>query len=478
MKDFVYRDEMANFDRERIPERVVHAKGAGAFGYFEVTNDITSLTRANVFSKVGKKTPLVVRFSTVGGEKGSADTVRDPRGFAIKFYTEEGNWDLVGLNQPVFFINDPLQFPSLLHSQKRNPVTNLKDANMFWDFATLRPESLHMMTFIFSDLGIPKGYSFMNGFGIHTFRFVNAAQNGVFVRFHLLTQQGIRNLTVEEALRLAGEAPDFATRELYDRIERGQFPEWKMFIQTMTPKDAERFSFNPFDATVVWPIKEFPLHPVGRLVLNRNPKNFFADVEQAAFCPAHLVPGIEPGPDKLLQGRLFSYPDTQRYRVGTNHLLLPVNRPQVPVKNYQRDGAMMFTDNQGGAPNYFPNSFNGPEPNPVFLEAPFYVAGEVARFNDSFGDPFIQPGIRFREDLDAGAQRRLINNLAGSIQAAEPFIQARAVRVFTKVDKRLGSGLAVALKRFGRRLAKAGGAEDYRGDWRENIFHKFFQNFY
>jgi catalase len=480
MQDFVFRDEMANFDRERIPERVVHAKGSGAFGYFQVTHDITSLTRAKVFSKIGKKTPILVRFSTVGGEKGSADTVRDPRGFAIKFYTEEGNWDLTGLNQPVFFINDALQFPSLIHSQKRNPVTDLMDATMFWDFATLRPETLHMLTFIFSDVGIPKAYSLMDGFGVHSFRFVNAQQKGVFVKFHLVSQQGVQNLTVADAVRLAGEDPDYNRRELFDRIARGQFPEWKMFVQVMTPKEAERFALNPFDPTVLWPIKDFPLVPVGRLVLNKNPSNAFAEIEQAAFCPAHLVPGIEPSPDKLLQGRLFSYADTQRYRVGTNHLLLPVNRPRVPVKNYQRDGTMMFTNNQGGAPNYFPNSFNGPQPDPVFIEAPLPATGPVFRFNDSVSKPFLQPGIRFRQDLDAGAQQRLINNLAGSIQGAAQFIQERAVRLFTKIDKRLGSGIAVALKRLQRRTQKVAqnSLERPTGDWRENIFYKYLPNVY
>jgi catalase len=480
MNDFVFRDEVADSVRERIPERLVHAKGAGAYGYFEVTNDISNLTRADLFSHVGKRTPIMARFSTVIGESGSADTVREPRGYAVKFYTKEGNWDLLCLNQPVFFISDPLLFTGLLHSVKRNPATHFKDANMFWDFATLRPETLHMHTFLFSDVGIPRAYSFMNGFAINTFRFENVEKKTTFVRFHLLTEQGIKNLTVEEAARLAGEDPDYANRELYNRIGRGNFPSWKMFIQVMTTENAERFPFNPFDATLVWPVKEFPLHPVGRLVFTRNPANVFAEVEQAAFCPTHFVPGIAASPDKLLQGRMFTYPDAQRYRVGVNHLLLPVNRPYVTSNNYQRDGPMMFTDNHGGAPNYFPNSFNGPEPNPKFLNAPYGVSGQVMRFNDSSPlHSITQAGIRFREELDAGAQQRLINNLAGSIEPAAPFLQKRAVRLFRKIDRRLGNGIANALNRFNGRMKKSGRSNDiWHGDWRDNIFHKLLPNQY
>ncbi|CAL1265604.1 unnamed protein product, partial [Larinioides sclopetarius] len=341
LQDTVYIDEISHFDRERIPERVVHAKGAGAFGFFEVTHDITQYTRAKVFSEVGKRTPIAVRFSFVSGESGSADSSRDPRGFAIKFYTEEGNWDLVGNNTPVFFIRDPILFPVFIHSQKRNPVTHLKDADMFWDFLSLRPESTHQVSILFSDRGIPFGYRFMNGYGSDTFKLVNAENEAVYCKFIYKSDQGIRNLSPEASRELAGTDPDYATRDLYNAIARGDFPSWTFYIQVMTFEQARTWRFNPFDVTKVWPQKEFPLIEVGKLVLNRNPTNYFAEVEQIAFTVSNLVPGIEPSPDKMLQGRLFSYADTQKYRLGTNYLQLPVNCPyRVRPRNYQRDGEM------------------------------------------------------------------------------------------------------------------------------------------
>ncbi|KAK2169480.1 hypothetical protein LSH36_9g00000 [Paralvinella palmiformis] len=327
LQDVVFLDELAHFDRERIPERVVHAKGAGAFGHFEVTHDVTAYTKAKLFEHIGKKTPLCARLSTVGGERGSADTVRDPRGFAIKFYTEEGNWDLVGNNTPIFFIRDPMLFPSFIHTQKRNPKTNLKDPDMFWDFLTLRPESTHQVSFLFSNRGTPDGFRYMNGYGSHTFKLVNAKEEAVYCKFHYKTNQGIKNLTGKQAREIEGTDPDYAVRDLYNAIARGDYPSWTLYFQIMTFEEAENFRWNPFDLTKVWPLSDYPLIPVGQITLNRNPKNYFTEVEQVAFSPAHLVPGIEPSPDKMLQGRLFSYGDTHRHRLGTNYLQFPVNCP-------------------------------------------------------------------------------------------------------------------------------------------------------
>ncbi|CAD1478067.1 unnamed protein product, partial [Heterotrigona itama] len=330
LQDFVYLDEMSHFARERIPERVVHAKGAGAFGYFEVTHDITRYCKAKVFSSIGKRTPIAVRFSTVGGESGSADTARDPRGFAVKFYTEEGIWDLVGNNTPIFFVKDPLFFPSFIHTQKRNPVTHLKDADMFWDFLSLRTESMHQVMILFSDRGIPDGYRHMNGYGSHTFKLVNAHNEIVYCKFHYKTDQGIKNIFSDKAAEISSSDPDYSIRDLYNAIASNNYPTWTFYIQVMTASQAKNFRWNPFDITkvmIVWPHDEYPLIPVGKLVLDRNPDNYFNDVEQIAFDPAHMVPGIEPSPDKLLQGRLFAYGDTHRHRLGPNHLQLPVNCP-------------------------------------------------------------------------------------------------------------------------------------------------------
>ncbi|XP_065906105.1 catalase-like isoform X2 [Dysidea avara] len=449
MQDLVYMDEMAHFDRERIPERVVHAKGAGAFGYFEVTHDITKYCKAAIFSEVGKKTPLGVRFSTVGGESGSADTVRDPRGFAVKFYTEEGNWDLVGNNTPIFFIRDPLHFPNFIHTQKRNPVTHLKDADMFWDFISLRPETTHQVSFLFSDRGIPDGYRFMNGYGSHTFKMVNKDGTPVYCKFHYKTDQGIRNYPVEEAAVTAGTNPDYAIQDLYDAIANGNFPSWTMSIQVMTFEQAEKWKFNPFDLTKVWPHKEFPLIPVGKMVLNRNPVNYFAEVEQAAFAPSNMVPGIEPSPDKMLQGRLFSYDDTHRHRLGTNFSHLPVNAPKCPARNYQRDGPLCFGDNQAGAPNYYPNSFMGPVDNEKYAQSKFKtLAEDVKRWNSADEDNFTQTGIFYRDVLNAEEKDRLCRNIAGHLKNATQFIQDRAVNNFSQADAQYGANIAKYIKEF------------------------------
>ncbi|CAL1265602.1 unnamed protein product [Larinioides sclopetarius] len=446
MQDVVYMEEMAHFNRERIPERVVHAKGAGAFGFFEVTHDITQYTRAKVFSEVGKRTPIAVRFSFVSGESGSADSSRDPRGFAIKFYTEEGNWDLVGNNTPVFFIRDPILFPVFIHSQKRNPVTHLKDADMFWDFLSLRPESTHQVSILFSDRGIPFGYRFMNGYGSDTFKLVNAENEAVYCKFIYKSDQGIRNLSPEASRELAGTDPDYATRDLYNAIARGDFPSWTFYIQVMTFEQARTWRFNPFDVTKVWPQKEFPLIEVGKLVLNRNPTNYFAEVEQIAFTVSNLVPGIEPSPDKMLQGRLFSYADTQKYRLGTNYLQLPVNCPyRVRPRNYQRDGEMTIYS-QNGAPNYYPNSFGGPETDRTAREPPFEVRGDVDRYDSSNEDNFTQAGIFYREVLDDDQRSRLVRNIAENLVEAQEFIQARAVKNFAEADPEYGRRVADELK--------------------------------
>ncbi|GFR09547.1 catalase [Trichonephila clavata] len=333
--------------RERILERVAHAKGAGAFGFFEVTDDITKYCKAKLFSEVGKKTPIAVRFSTVGGESGSADTVRDLRGFAIKFYTEEGNWDLAGNNSPIFFVRDPMLFPSLNPATKRNPVTHLRDPDMTWDFFSLRPETTYQVMWLFSDRGIPFSYRHMNGYGTNTFKLVNSKNEAVYCKFHYITDQGIKNRTNEEAQKVVATDPDFATRDLYNAIANQNFPSWTMYIQVMTFEQAKNWEFNPFDVTKVWQKKEFPLIKVGKFVLNRNPKNYFAEVEQLAFTPSYMVPGIEPSPDKMLQGRLFACADTQRYRLGANFLQIPVNCPyRTRPRNYERDGPDTVTENQ------------------------------------------------------------------------------------------------------------------------------------
>ncbi|XP_014205803.1 catalase isoform X1 [Copidosoma floridanum] len=450
IQDYVYLDEMSHFNRERIPERVVHAKGAGAFGYFEVTHDITKYTKAKVFSKLGKQTPIAVRFSTVGGESGSADTVRDPRGFAVKFYTDEGIWDLVGNNTPIFFIKDPLMFPSFIHTQKRNPVTHLKDADMFWDFLSLRPESTHQVMFLFSDRGIPDGYRHMHGFGSHTFKLVNDKNEMVYCKFHYKTNQGIKNIPVDKAAELSASDPDYGIRDLYDAIAEGKYPSYTFSVQIMTPQQAEKFQWNPFDVTKVWPHKDYPLMPVGKLVLNKNPDNYFTDVEQAAFDPAHMVPGIEPSPDKMLQGRLFAYGDTHRYRLGVNHLQLPVNCPYkiMSATNYQRDGFMAH-NNQKGAPNYYPNSFCGPEDCPAVKAPSYFVSGDVERHQPVNEDDFGQPRTFWRETLKEDEKQRLVDNIVGHLKNASLFIVERALKNFGNVDVDLQKRLTAGLRQQG-----------------------------
>ena len=440
LKDFNLIDHLAAFDRERIPERVVHAKGAGAFGYFEVTNNaIQKYCKAKLFDTNGKRTPVAVRFSTVGGESGSADTARDPRGFSVKFYTEDGNWDLVGNNTPIFFIRDPILFPSFIHTQKRNPQTHCKDANMMWDFITLRHETVHQVSFLFSDRGIPDGYRHMNGYGSHTFKTVNSTGEAFYVKWHFKTSQGIKNLSVTEADRLAGADPDYSIRDLFDSIADNQPPSWILYIQVMTFQEAESCSFNPFDITKVWSHSEYPLIEVGRMVLDRNPSNYFAEVEQLAFAPSHMVPGIEPSPDKMLQGRLFSYADTHRHRLGVNYQKIPVNCPfATSVKNFQRDGNMVVDGNQGSAPNYFPNSFNGPELQPSAAWHVESSSGDVKRYETGDEDNYSQCKIFFNKVLSKEEKERLTSNIAGNLINAEDFLQQRAIAMFAAVDQNYG----------------------------------------
>jgi len=450
LQDFTFTDEMAHFNRERIPERVVHAKGAGAKGFFEVTHDISKYCKADIFNKIGKKTPVAVRFSTVGGESGSADTARDPRGFAVKFYTEEGNWDLVGNNTPIFFIRDPIFFPSFIHTQKRNPVTHLKDPDMFWDFISLRPETCHQVSFLFSDRGTPMGYRHMNGYGSHTFKLVNIDGEAVYCKFHFKCDQGIKCFYAEEADKMGAEDPDYAIRDLYNAIASGKPPTWTLHIQVMTFDEAENFKWNPFDLTKTWPQGEFPLIPVGKMTLNENPKNYFAEVEQIAFSPSHMVPGVEPSPDKMLQGRLFSYPDTHRHRLGSNYMQIPINCPfqnKRKVTSYQRDGPQCVTDNNGGAPNYFPNSFNGPvdgmragaSRERQTRASTFQVSGDVKRWNTADDDNFTQVGIFFNNVLNEEERIRLASNIGNHLKGAQKFLQQRAIANFSKCDSRYGS---------------------------------------
>lgn len=450
LQDFILHEKMAHFNRERIPERVVHAKGTGAYGTFTVTHDITKYTRAKIFSAIGKQTLMLARFSTVGGEKGSADSERDPRGFALKFYTEDGNWDLVGNNTPIFFIKDPKKFSDFIHTQKRDPRTNTKSATMMWDFWSLNPESLHQVMFVMSDRGTPYSYRHMHGFGSHTFSFVNAANEKYWVKFHFKTRQGIQNFTNEKSIRVRGEDPDHAQRDLVEAIDAGDFPKWDMKVQIMTEQQARECSFNPFDLTKTWPQAEYPLIDVGTMELNRIPDNYFAEVEQAAFAPAHVVDGISYSPDKMLQGRLLSYPDAHRYRLGANYEQLPVNRCPYAVNNYQRDGAMRLDGNGGSAPNYFPNSFDDIQADSHYQDVPVTLESTVAGWFDRNGpgenDHYSQPGIFYRKVLSESDKNSLVHNIVASMRGIsgpkKDEIVNRQLCHFFRAD--IGFGIAVA----------------------------------
>jgi catalase len=446
LDDFHLVEKLAHFNREVIPERRVHAKGSGAYGTLTVTRDMTGYTSAKLFEAVGKQTPLFLRFSTVGGERGSADTERDPRGFAVKFYTEEGNWDIVGNNTPVFFLRDPLKFPDFIHTQKRDPWTNLKSPQAMWDFWSHSPEALHQITVLFSDRGIPDGYRFMHGFGSHTFSLINTEGVRSWVKFHFKSLQGIKNLSPAEATRLAGTDPDYAQRDLFSAIDRGEFPKWRMCIQVMSDEQAASRAENPFDVTKTWSQKEFPLIEVGVLVLNRNPQNYFGEVEQAAFAPSNVIPGIGLSPDRMLQGRVFAYADAHRYRIGTNHQQLPVNAPRCPYQNYQRDGAMRFDGNGGSAPNYEPNSYAGaPKQAPEYAEPGLQLAGAADRYDHrSDGDYFSHAGALFRL-MSAEQQALLIENIVGAMKPVTRDVQRRQLGYFFKADPMYGASIARGL---------------------------------
>ncbi|HUU45308.1 MAG TPA: catalase [Acidobacteriota bacterium] len=445
VQDWQLFEKHAHFNRERIPERIVHAKGSGAYGTFTVTGDITKYTKASIFSAVGKKTDCFHRFSTVAGERGAADAERDVRGFALKFYTDEGNWDLVGNNTPVFFIRDPYKFPDFIHTQKRDPKTNLRDTAAMWDFWSLSPESLHQVTILFSDRGIPRSYRNVNGYGSHTYSLINADGERFWVKFHFKTVQGIQNMTDAEAAELIGKDRESHQRDLFEAIARGDFPKWRVNVQVMTAEQAEKTTYNPFDLTKVWPHGEFPLIDVGILELNRNPENYFADVEQAAFSPANVVPGISHSPDKMLQFRIISYADAHRYRLGVNYESLPVNKPKVPTATYHRDGHMRFDGNSGGAVNYEPNTRGGPVEDHRFKEPPLPIDGDADRYDHREGnDDYTQPGNLYRL-MPADAQQRLHQALAGAMAGVPREIIERQLAHFAKADPAYGAGVKKAL---------------------------------
>ena len=453
LQDYLLHEKMAHFNRERIPERVVHAKGTGAFGKFTVTHDITRYSKAQIFSKIGNECRIFIRFSTVGGEKGSADTERDPRGFAIKFYTEEGNWDLVGNNTPVFFIKDPKKFSDFIHTQKRDPKTNLKSQTMQWDFWSLNPESLHQVMILFSDRGTPYNYRHMNGYGSHTFSMINAKDGRFWVKFHVKTVQGIKNFTGPEAEAMKSKDPDWAQRDLVHTIEKGEFPKWTMKIQVMTEEQAKTFRWNPFDLTKVWPHADYPLMDVGTLELNEISSNYFRDVEQSAFAPAHVVDGIGYSYDKMLQGRLLSYPDAHRYRLGVNYEQIPVNRPINDVHNYERDGSMRVDSNGDDNPNYWPNRFDDIEADKQYKEPSMKMDSDVADWydrNENDDDHFTQPGLLFRNVMTKEEQQNTINNIVGAMKdiagpKREEIIQNQLSH-FYKADKELALHIAEGLR--------------------------------
>ncbi len=448
MQDYQLIEKLAHQNRERIPERVVHAKGWGAFGTFTVTHDITKYTCAKVFSEVGKQTELVSRFSTVAGELGAADAERDVRGFSLKFYTEEGNWDLVGNNTPVFFIRDPYKFPDFIHTQKRHPRTNLRSATAAWDFWSLSPESLHQVTILMSDRGIPVAPMYMNGYGSHTYSFWNKEGERYWVKFHFKTQQGHKHYTNAEATEVIGNSRETYQEELFGAIEKGEYPKWTVYVQVMPEADAEKTSYNPFDLTKVWPHGEYPLIQVGEFELNRNADNYFTDIELAAYSPSNVVPGISYSPDKMLQARVFSYADAHRYRLGTHYEALPVNRPKSPLNHYHKDGAMRFFTNDFGSPDayYEPNSVEGSaKEDPSVAEPPLRISGDADRYNHREGnDDYTQPGNLYRM-FDDAQKDRLHHNIAEAMEGVPEYIVQRQLNHFHKADPAYASGVAAAL---------------------------------
>jgi catalase len=446
MQDFHLLEKLAHQNRERIPERTVHAKGSAAYGTLTITNDITRYSKAKVFSSVGKKTEAFLRFSTVAGERGAADAERDVRGFALRFYTEEGNWDLVGNNTPVFFVRDPLKFPDFIHTQKRHPRTNLRSNTAMWDFWSLSPESLHQVTILMSDRGLPQSYRHIDGFGSHTYSFISAANERVWVKFHLKTMQGIKNWTNTEAAEKVGRDRETHQRDLYEAIERGDFPRWKLSVQIMPETDVDKHWYNPFDLTKVWPHKDYPLIDVGILELNRNPENYFAEVEQAALAPSNIVPGIGHSPDKMLQARIFAYADAHRYRVGVNAEQLPVNKPRCSVNDYHADGVMRLHGKPYPNAFYEPNSFAGPVQNERFAEPPLKILGDADRYNHRDGnDDYTQPGNLFRL-MSSEQKDQLFDNIKAAMEGVPIEIIRRQLMHFYRADPEYGIGVATRLR--------------------------------
>ncbi len=446
LQDVWFLEKLAHFDREVIPERRMHAKGSGAYGSFTVTHDITKYTKANIFSNIGKKTDLFLRFSTVAGERGAADAERDIRGFAMKFYTDEGNWDLVGNNTPVFFFRDPLKFPDLNHAVKRDPKTNMRSALNNWDFWTNLPEALHQVTIVMSDRGIPASYRHMDGFGSHTYSFINSDNERYWVKFHFKTQQGIKNLTDAEAEAIIGKDRESHQKDLFESIEKGDFPKWTLYVQIMPEKEADTYKYHPFDLTKVWLKKDYPLIEVGVLELNKNPENYFAEVEQAAFSPANIVPGIGFSPDRMLQGRLFSYGDAQRYRLGVNHNMIPVNAPRCPVNSFHRDGMMRVDGNQGAKLHYEPNMFGEWQEDKSVEEPPLKLEGDGMRYDYREDDSnyFEQPKMLFQ--LMTPEQKQvLFENTARAMGDAPDEVKLRHVNNCMQCDVEYGEGVKKAL---------------------------------
>jgi catalase len=447
LQDYQLLEKLAHQNRERIPERVVHAKGSGAYGTLTITGDITKYTRAKVFIP-GSKTDLLLRFSTVAGERGAADAERDVRGFALKFYSEEGNWDLVGNNTPVFFIRDPMKFPDFIRTQKRHPRTNMRSPTAMWDFWSLSPESLHQVTILMSGRGLPTSYRHVNGYGSHTYSLWNDAGERYWVKFHFKTQQGHKHWTNEEANAVIANDRESHQRDLYESIEAGDFPKWTFFVQIMPEADAEKTSYNPFDLTKVWPHGEYPLIHVGEFELNRNPEHYFAEIEQASFSPSNVVPGISYSPDKVLQSRIFAYADAHRYRVGTHYEKLPVNKPKVPVHTYHADGPMRFDAPRGTDAYYEPNSFDGPVEAPSTKEPPLRIHGDADHYNHRDGnDDYAQPGNLFRM-FDEGQRKRLFDNIAGAMQGVPPYIIDRQIEHFHRADPAWAEGVREAIRRI------------------------------
>jgi Catalase len=451
MQDWQLVEKLATFNRERVPERVVHAKGSGAFGTLKVTNDISAYTKAKLFAEVGKETPILLRFSTVAGERGAADAERDVRGFALKFYTDDGNWDLVGNNTPVFFIRDPLKFPDFIHTQKRDGSTNMRSATAAWDFWSLSPESLHQVTILMSDRGLPTDYRHVNGYGSHTYSFINAKGERSWVKFHFKTLQGIKTWTNAEAAAVVAADRESSQRDLYEAIERRDFPRWAFKIQVMSEADAESYRIDPFDLTKVWPHEDYPLIDVGEIELNRNPENYFDEIEQAAFEPSNIVDGIGFSPDRMLQARIFAYADAHRYRIGGNYAQLPVNKPKSPVANYGRDGQMRYEAPTDGGVNYEPNSFAGPTQSPEYREPPLPLSGAADRYDHRAPlgyrniDDYEQPGELFRL-MNAEQKRQLFSNYAESMAGVPARIVKRQLAHLYRADPDYAAGVAALVK--------------------------------